>query len=519
MTPSAALRAVGRACWALAVLASAGCSPGPGAGSEAPLAVARLPRLVPDHAGAVIPPNLAPPSFRVDEPGTRYRLTVRGGGGEAIRLEAGDGGFRIPIRPWRRLLAANAGGTVRVQAEVRGADGRWSAYQAVVDTVATEPLDRYLTYRLLKPLYSKYVSMGIYQRDLEGFSERTVLHNRSVGGACLNCHTFNNQRTDAVILHTRGAYGLTMLLHAGGRTVSVRTQTRLNAAPAAYPSWHPGGRLLAFSVNKLSMFYHTQGETRDVFDSASDVLVYDVASNTVSTTPALAEPEVLEVWPCWSADGRYLYFTRAPQRPPEEFRQVRYDLARIPYDAGTRTWGAVETVLAAQEVGGSISQPRVSPDGGYLAFTVAEYGHFPIYLASSDVYLLDLATGAWRRLPQNSERADTWPSFSSNSRWLCFSSKRRDGLFARPHFSYLDARGETHAPFILPQEDPRFYDSFVQTYNRPELTLEPVKTTPRELAQALRDSAHVLHAQADPGVVLAERSGGASEPYSAGRRP
>jgi len=85
-----------------------------------------------------------------------------------------------------------------------------------------------------------------------------------------------------------------------------------------------------------------------------------------------------------------------------------------------------------------------------------------------------------------STQCDSFHSWSSNSRWIVFSSKRDDGLFARPYFSYLDADGKAHKPFVLPQEDPTYYDSCIRTYNAPELATAPVPASRRELGRVIR---------------------------------
>jgi hypothetical protein len=81
----------------------------------------------------------------------------------------------------------------------------------------------------------------------------------------------------------------------------------------------------------------------------------------------------------------------------------------------------------------------------------------------------------------NSDFTESYHSWSSNSRWLVFSSKRTDGLTARPYLSYIDANGTASAPIILPQKDPSFYDDFMKTYNVPELSQERIWLGPRML--------------------------------------
>jgi len=122
---------------------------------------------------------------------------------------------------------------------------------------------------------------------------------------------------------------------------------------------------------------------------------------------------------------------------------------------------------------------------------MCQYGCFPIYQPSSDLYLMDLRTRRYQRLPINSDRSESWHSWSANSRWLAFSSKRHDGVFTRTYFSYIDAAGQAHKPFLLPQRDPTFYDSFLKTYSVPELVTEPVRVTGERLARAARAPAQV----------------------------
>jgi hypothetical protein len=172
--------------------------------------------------------------------------------------------------------------------------------------------------------------------------------------------------------------------------------------------------------------------------------------------------------------------------PPEGYDEVRYDLLRIGYDIETDKWGEPETILSSHETGSSILLPRISPDGIFLLFCMCEYGCFPVYQPSSDLYLMDLGTGQYRCLEINSERSESWHSWSSNSRWFVFSSKRRDGLFTRLYLSYFDESGKAHKPVLLPQKAPDNYDSCLKTYSAPELVIEPVQVSPRRLAKAVR---------------------------------
>jgi dipeptidyl aminopeptidase/acylaminoacyl peptidase len=300
-------------------------------------------------------------------------------------------------------------------------------------------------------------------------------------------------------VHVRGARGVGMLLRRGGRVAKVDTRTKYNRSPAAYSSWHPSGRFVTFSVNKLRMFYHDAGETRHVFDAASDLGCYWPASNAVKSSRHLTDPAQLETFPNWSPDGRCLYFCRAPKVPFHRYRQIRYDLMRIGYDPDTDTWGEPEVVLSAKETARSAAEPRVSPDGRYVMFCLFDYGSFPVYQPSSDLYVMDVEGGWFRKLSVNSPRSESWHCWSSNGRWFVFSSKRRDGIFAKPYLSYFDRNGRAHKPFVLPQRDPDFYESHLRTYNVPELVSEAVPLGPRDFARAVLAPSDAHSAEAVSG--------------------
>jgi hypothetical protein len=177
--------------------------------------------------------------------------------------------------------------------------------------------------------------------------------------------------------------------------------------------------------------------------------------------------------------------------PPKGYDQVKYDLMRVSYDLATDTWGTAETVLSAARTGLSILLPRISPDGKFLLFCMSRYGCFPVYQPTSDLYMMDLRTGEYGKASINSEYAESWHSWSSNSRWVVFSSKRQGGLFTRLFISYVDANGETHKPFILPQSHPSFYESCYSVYSVPELITGPVTVADEALVKALVDPAQV----------------------------
>jgi Tol biopolymer transport system component len=239
-------------------------------------------------------------------------------------------------------------------------------------------------------------------------------------------------------------------------------------------------------------------------DLDSSLAYYLVDSKVAKTSPNLAKKDRLETYPTWSADGRYLYFCSAPltwqerTEIPEQYEQIKYDLVRIPYNLERDEWGEPETVLSADKTGLSVLLPRISPCGRWLLVTACDYGCFPVYRQSSDLYIMDLESVeqteryTYRRLDINSDKSESWHSWSSNSRWIAFSSKRKYGIFTRTYLSYVDESGKVYKPVLLPQKDPTYYDSCLWTYSVPELITEPIRMKKERLGRIARSSRKIV---------------------------
>ena len=234
------------------------------------------PHIFPDYAGVTVPVNIAPLNFRLDGFDGRARARLEAGA-EHITVSTRDGAFRLPQRGWRRLCSAAvaAGGDISVTVEARDGDGVWRRYAPFVIRVSEDEIDPYMVYRLIEPGYETWGEMGIYQRCLETFREEPVIETSSAGYGCVNCHTFRSQDPDMMLFHMRQTHAGTMLLREG-RIERLNTATDSTISSTVYPSWHPSGRYIAFSVNATKLITLPDESNRvEVFDSASDVVVYD----------------------------------------------------------------------------------------------------------------------------------------------------------------------------------------------------------------------------------------------------
>jgi Tol biopolymer transport system component len=286
-----------------------------------------------------------------------------------------------------------------------------------------------------------------------------------------------------------------MVLVMDGEVRKINTQQAPMFRPFAFASWHPGGRHIAATCNRFIGYFpiNTRLYYFEAFEKRGDLAVYDVEKNTISTTEAVFDHEYIETHPCWSPDGKYIYYSRGRDMPVaklEDWAKSKFDMMRIPYDVAADTWGSPETVKAYSKLGLSCAFPRPSPCGKYVLHILSDRTTYPIHQKSSDVYLLDLASNNHKKLERVcSDLAESYPRWSSNGRWFTFLSNRRDGMSALPYLAYFDVKGEAHKAFVLPQRDPAYYDTFIDTYNVVELVKSRVNISEFKLALGMQQPA------------------------------
>ncbi|MBO4811997.1 MAG: PD40 domain-containing protein [Prevotella sp.] len=457
-----------------------------------------LPHIYPDYIGVTIPVNIAPLCFNMaDESALRIDAVITDRHGHQLESQ-GEESVDFDLDDWHTLLGQNLGDSLSVTVSTKYDDG-WHTYRPFTIYVSPDSIDYGLCYRLIEPGYEVWSKMGIYERNLSTFDEHPLIENTQFEG-CVNCHSFNRGNPANMSLHIRGPHGATLLRNNDGSVTAYNTKTDQTLGLCVYPYWHPSGRYIAYSTNSTSQLFHSAGSNRvEVFDTASDLQVYDVEQNELLLSPLLKQDSIYETFPVFSADGRSLYFCAA--RPPLSFAKgagvalldsIRYNLCRIDFDPATGNFGnRIDTIIDAAAMHKSVSFPRPSYDGRFLCYTLSDNGQFSIWHHEADLYLLDLATGESHPLVgANSDDTESFHNWSTNSRWLVFSSRRDDGLFTRPYFCHVDANGAVSKAFMLPQRNPRrFYRQRFLSYNVPEFIIGPTHFDSHQASAVINDEA------------------------------
>ena len=463
-----------------------------------------LPAIFPDYCDVTVPCNIAPLNFMLSA--DEYEACV-------ARLTTPDGQqqtygsgvkVQIPESEWHAMLDASKGKSIKV--EVWGQkEGEWLSFNPFEIHVAEDPIDEYVSYRLIEPSYVAWTFMEIAQRNLTSFEESQIFNNEITMnnkkiGQCINCHSYQNYKTDNMLFHVRLANAGTVIVN-DGKVSRVNMKRDYTISGGVYPAWHPTAKLVAFSTNKTRQAFHTANPNKiEVYDLASDMILYDVETDSVSIVSN--DSTLLEVYPTWSPDGKYLYYCKSVPLPEElrdkdirsTYPKIQYNLYRRSFDVSSHDFGEEELVYDAASADKSVTLPRISPDGRYLLFALGQYGCFHSRHHDADIVCIPMDNYTGTALTAETSSAidfsllnsedysDSYPSWSSNGHWIMLASRRDDDNYSRVYFAYFN-NGKVSKAFLMPQENPELHISLLKSYNRPEFMVEPVRISVEEFSR------------------------------------
>jgi tetratricopeptide (TPR) repeat protein len=424
--------------------------------------------------GAVLPPDMAAPTFIVN---AARSLTVRVGredGGEAIEGATREGRWRPSAEAWARLAKGRAGAAFRVELlDSRGRRQAASRFSISRDPVAAPLIFREVILPFAEAVKDpsriawRFGSVGTHDPPPVVLSGLPV---------CGNCHSFSADGSvlgmDVDYANDKGSYAIVPVAADMALTRDAiitwsdyrREDGQLTFGLLSQVS--PDGRYAISTVKDRSIFMVRD----DIFFSQlffpikGILAVYDRETRSFAPLPGADDPRYVQSNAAWSPDGRFVLFARAPARDlknlkhPETalitaaeaevfFRDnptFRYDLYRVPFNAGKG--GAAEPVKGASGDGRSNFFGRYSPDGRWIVFCKA--ASFMLLRADSRLYVVPAEGGEPRPLAANTSRMNSWHTFSPNGRWLAFASKEW-GPYTRVCLTHFDEQARTTPPVTL----------------------------------------------------------------------
>ncbi len=444
---------------------------------------ARL-RITYPQEGTLFPPESVAPTFVwKDETGSvdRWYVVVRGNtGGDLLKAAVDVPRWRPSEESWKQIKRQSSERDAEVIVAGVNRTKRATVLSSARVHVRTskDPVGDSLFYREVPLPFLKAVQDPSRIRWRFGTIDSEsgppiVLHDLPV---CGNCHSFADNGSvlglDVDYGNDKGAYAiLPVSKHMVMNDEKIitwadykREDGELTFGLLSRVS--PTGRYVISTVKDRSVFVALPDImiSQLFFPIKGILVVYDRETKTFAALPGADDPQYVQTNAVWSPDGKYIVFARAKAYYAQRLEQQNsalvdekdvpeftvekkpflYDLYRIPFNDGKG--GTPEPLEGASGDGMSNFFPKYSPDGKWIVFCKAK--SYMLLQPDSELYIIPAAGGVARRLRYNTARMNSWHSWSSNSRWLVFSSKVNTP-YTQLFLTHIDENGNDSPPVLL----------------------------------------------------------------------
>jgi len=421
-------------------------------------------KIIRPYDGASFPINIAPPEIFWDDSIDNIwllKITIPGHEDSPIIVLTDKKSWRPDKKLWNKIK--KLGVNKYLSLEIRGClykNGKRVGDLVYRDKIRFRispfPLDDLVVYRLVSPLFHPQKTPNVYYRHVNSFEEDLFVEGKNL--YCTNCHFFPKRadikpEKEILAIAVRDQLPFRKMEGKAKRILGIfkfsTGQGKTFAINSFFMSWSPDAQKVAVTMGKsVSIRPCITLETQQFFVLGSDIYIVDVENNKVWPLKGASDPDYMENFPTWSPDGKYIIFCRAKEPERGALETIRFDLYRIPYNNGKG--GKAIPIKGASFNGKSNYAPRYSPNGKWVVFNEADSAS--LVEPTSDLYIMpaDLSRPP-RKLECNVDYAmDSWHSWSLNSRWLLFATKRDDGIFARIYITEIDENGHASPPVKLP---------------------------------------------------------------------
>ena len=421
-------------------------------------------KIIRPYDRASFPINIAPPEIFWDDNIDNIwllKITIPGYEDSPIIVLTDKKSWRPSKALWERIkkLGVNKYSSL----EIRGCiykNGKRIGDTVYLDKIRFRispfPLDNIIVYRLVSPLFHPQKTPNVYYRHVDSFKENLFVEGKNL--YCTNCHFFPKRadikpEEEILAIAVRDQLPFRKMEGKAKRILGIykfsQHKGKTFAINSFFMSWAPDGIKVAVTMGRsVSIRPCITLETQQFFVMGSDIYIVDVENNRVWPLNGASDPDYMENFPTWSPDGKYIVFCKAKEPERGALETIRFDLYRVPYNDGKG--GKAIPIKGASFNGKSNYAPRYSPNGKWIVFNEADSAS--LVEPTSDLYIIpaDLSAPP-RKLECNVDYAmDSWHSWSLNSRWLLFATKRDDGIFARIYITEIDENGHASPPVKLP---------------------------------------------------------------------
>ena len=430
----------------------------------------------------LFPPEIVAPTF-VWNDATQgvesWKVVLRFAGEDTLaRFDASESRWRPSEADWAEIKRKSTGRDAEVAiVGVRGRDEVTSAATVRIRT-STDPVGDSIFYREVPLPFIDAVqdpSRIRWRLGSVDTEERPtiVLEDLPV---CGNCHSFSKDGSvlglDVDYGNDKGAYAVLPVskeMVLDDEKIITWSDYRRDDGEATFgllSQVSPDGRYVISTVKDRAVFVATPeiAFSQLFFPIKGILAVYDREKRTFKPLPGADDPQYVQSNPTWSPDGKYVVFARTKtygrdvvvnatsvllsEKDVPEFIENRepfkFDLYRVPFNDGKG--GKAEPIEGASQNGKSNYFAEFSPDGKWIVFCKAE--NYMLLMPDSELYIIPAEGGEARRLRANTPLMNSWHSFSSNGRWLVFSSKANTP-YTQLFLTHIDEEGNSTPPVVL----------------------------------------------------------------------
>lgn len=431
---------------------------------------------------SLFPPEIVAPTFvwnDATEGVVGWKVLLRfGGEGDVLRFATTEPSWRPSEADWAEIKRRSTERDAEVAIVGVGRRDVVASAATVRIRTSTDPVGDSIFYREVPLPFLDVVRDPSRIRWRFGTidseeSPPIVLENLPV---CGNCHSFSRDGSllglDVDYGNDKGAYAVLPVskeMVLDDEKIITWSDYRRNDGDATYgllSQISPDGRYVISTVKDRAVFVATPDiQFSQLFFPVKGILVFhDRETGEFKPLPGADDPAYVQSNPTWSPDGQYVVFARSKayhkasaadprgvllnEKDVPEFVERRepfkFDLYRVPFNDGKG--GKAEPIEGASHNGMSNYFAKFSPDGQWIVFCKAQ--DFMLLMPDSELFIIPASGGEARRLRANTPLMNSWHSFSSNGRWLVFSSKAYTP-YTQLFLTHIDEEGNSTPPVVL----------------------------------------------------------------------
>lgn len=430
----------------------------------------------------LFPPEIVAPTFiwsdETEEVAKWIVLLRFDPAGEVLRFPTTEPRWRPSEADWSEIKRRSKAKAAEVAIVGVGPMGSAASAATVRIQTSTDPVGDSIFYREVPLPFIKAVQDPSRIRWRYGAIDSEtappiVLENLPV---CGNCHSFSSDGSvlglDIDYGNDKGGYAIlpvSQQMVLNDERIITWSDYKKDDGEATFgllSQVSPSGRYVISTVKDRAVFVATPeiAFSQLFFPIKGILVVYDTQTGSYKALPGADDPDYVQSNPTWSPDEQSIVFARskvyeteaianAPgilldEKDVPEFVEdkepFKFDLYRVPFNEGRG--GKAEPIEGASHNGMSNFFAKFSPDGKWIVFTQAE--NYMLLMPDSELYIIPAEGGEARRLRANTPLMNSWHSFSSNSRWLVFSSKANTP-YTQLFLTHIDEAGRSTPPVVL----------------------------------------------------------------------